>query len=183
MRPDRYEPSLPGRRRLSGFIQKRGSKLGLPTWGGFLFGSAFVAVGTFIVLIGTKILPIDPSTVHAPYWVLTAAGISFALGGLMVWGMSGRQLLANRRRTQAIRQYPNEPALADYPWHPDGFTVSEWTGAAKAVALALRLENRCGYQADHAEPLKRQQPRCGCRTRPEEGTPRMAHINTAGVCV
>jgi hypothetical protein len=39
----------------------------------------------------------------------------------------------------AGRRYPNEPALADYRWHPDGFEVSEWPGAAKAVAFAIGL--------------------------------------------
>lgn len=139
MSPDRYEPSLPGRRRLSGMMQRRGSKMGLPTWGGFLFGGVFVAAGTGIVLVGTKVLPVDPASVHAPYWVLTMAGASFALGGFMVWGMAGKQFAANRRRTRATGQYSDEPALADYPWHPDGFAVSEWTGAAKAAGVALGL--------------------------------------------
>jgi hypothetical protein len=139
MTPDRYEPSPAGRRRLSGDLQQRGSKMGLPTWGGFLFGSVFVAVGTAIVLVGTKVLPVDPSSVHAPYWVLTVAGMSFALGGLMVWGMAGKQFAANRRRIAVTRQHPNEPALVDYPWHPEGFEVSEWPGVAKAAGLAIGL--------------------------------------------
>jgi hypothetical protein len=113
--------------------------MGLPSWGGFLLGSIFVAVGTAIILMGTKILAVDPASVKAPYWVLTVAGASFALGGLMVWGMAGKQFAANRRRKEAARQYPNEPALADYQWHPDGFEVSEWPGAAKAVCFAVGL--------------------------------------------
>ena len=139
MIPDRYEVSTTGRRRLSGVIQKRGSKLGLPTWGGFIFGGIFVAAGSTIILVGTKSLHVDPATVHAPYWVLTAAGASFALGGFMVWGMAWKQAAANHSRLEATRRHPDEPALADYPWHPDGFTVSEWTGAARTVALAIGL--------------------------------------------
>ncbi len=139
MKPDRYEPSSPGRRRLSGTFQKRGSKLGISTWGGFLFGGVFVAVGTWIILVGTRVIAVNPSSVHAPYWVLTVAGASFAAGGLMVWGMAWKQFAANRQRLQATRQYPNEPALADYHWHPEGFQVSEWPGLAKALALALGL--------------------------------------------
>jgi hypothetical protein len=139
MKPDRYEASSDGRRRLSGFIQKRGSRLGFPSWGGFLFGIPFVAAGALIVLVGMKVVRVDPASVHAPYWVLTVAGVSFALGGLMVWGMAWSQLAANRQRLQAARQYPNEPALADYHWHPDGFEVSGWDDAAKAVGWAIGL--------------------------------------------
>ena len=98
-----------------------------------------MAVGTAIVLMGTKVLHTDPASVHAPYWVLTVAGVSFALGGFMVWGMAWKQFVANRSRLEATCRHPDEPALADYPWHPDGFTVSEWTGAAKAVATAIGL--------------------------------------------
>ena len=61
-----------------------------------MFGGLFVAVGTSIILMGTKVFAVDPSSVHAPYWVLTVAGVSFALGGFMVWGMAWRQFAANR---------------------------------------------------------------------------------------
>jgi hypothetical protein len=111
----------------------------MPSWAGLLFGSLFVGVGTLIIMVGTKALPVNPASVHAPYWVLTVAGASFAMGGLMVWGMAWRQFAANRERRQAARQYPDEPALADYHWHPDGFEVSPWTGAAKALAFAIGL--------------------------------------------
>ncbi len=113
--------------------------MGFSTRGGFLFGSVFVAVGIAIILMGTKVLAVDPASVHAPYWVLTVVGASFALGGLMVWGMAWKQFAANRQRTEAARQHPNEPALADYPWHPGGFEVSEWTNAAKALGVAVGL--------------------------------------------
>jgi hypothetical protein len=139
MQPDRYEISSAGRHRLSGNLQKRSTKLGLPTWGGYLFGGLFVAVGTTIVLLGTKILPVNPASVHAPYRTLTVAGVSFALGGFMVWGMAWIQFAAERSRCEAALRHPGEPALADYPWHPDGFTVSSWMGAAKLLALVLGM--------------------------------------------
>jgi len=139
MQPDRFEVSTAGRRRLTGSIRKRGTKLGMPTWGGFLFGGIFVAIGTPIVLMSTKTVHVNPASVHAPYWVLTVAGASFALGGFLVWGMTWKQFAANRSRTEAARRHPDELALADYPWHPDGFTVSEWTVATQAVATAIGL--------------------------------------------
>lgn len=139
MTPDRYKVSAFGRQRLTGNIQKRGTRLGLPTWGGFAFGSLFVVAGGSITLAGTKIFPVNPTSVHAPYWVLTVVGISFVLGGFAVWSGAWRQFAANRRRQEAARRHPDEPALADYPWHPDGFTVSEWTGVTKAFAMAMFL--------------------------------------------
>ena len=139
MQPDRYETSSTGRSRLSGNLQKRGSKLGMSNWGGFLFGGVFVAVGTWIILVGTKVVAVNPTSVHAPYWVLTVAGASFALGGFIVWSMTWKQFAIDRSRREAARQHPDEPALADYPWHPDGFTVSEWTSATKTIAAAIGL--------------------------------------------
>jgi hypothetical protein len=137
MKPDRYEASPAGRRRLTGQLQRRGARMGLLSWAGFLFGAALVGVGTFIVLVGTKVVPVDLASVRVPYWVLTAAGASFGLGGLMIWGMAAKQFAANRQRLNAVRKYPDEPALADYRWHPDGFEDSPWAGAAKAVAFAI----------------------------------------------
>ena len=113
--------------------------MGIPSVFGFLFGGLFVAVGTYISLMGTKVVSVDPASVRAPYWVLTVAGVSFALGGMAVWGTAGKQFAADRRRIQAARRHPNEPALADYPWHPDGFEVSEWPGVAKLTTFSISL--------------------------------------------
>jgi hypothetical protein len=129
MTPDRYEVSPDGRRRLTGILQKRGSRMGLSTGGGFAFGGAFVAAGAAMIIGGAK----------ERNWPLQAAGVFFALGGFWVWSMAWKQSAANRRRAMAAGQYPNETALADYRWHPDGFEVSEWTRLAKAVAIALGL--------------------------------------------
>lgn len=111
----------------------------MSTGGGFAFGGVFVATGTIIPLVGTKVLKVDPASVQAPYWVLSLCGLSFALAGLMVWGMTWRQFAANRRRAEAASRYPGEPALADYAWHPEGFEVSEWPGLAKAIAADVFL--------------------------------------------
>jgi hypothetical protein len=139
MTPDRYEVSPRGRGRMTGQLKKRSRRLGLPTWGGFLLGAVFAATGAWVILVGTKVVAVNPATVHAPYWVLTVAGAAFAAGGLWLWSMTGVQAAANRRRTVAARRHPNEPALADYPWHPDGFTVSEWTRLVQSLAVALGL--------------------------------------------
>jgi hypothetical protein len=58
MTPDRYEISPAGRRRVQGTAQKRGAKMGLPTWGSFAFGSVFVAVGTGVMFMGMKVIKV-----------------------------------------------------------------------------------------------------------------------------
>ena len=74
MTPDRYEVSPPGTRRLTGTLQQRGAKMGMSSVGGFLFGGVFVGAGAAIILMGTKVIHVDPRSVHAQYWVLTVFG-------------------------------------------------------------------------------------------------------------
>lgn len=50
-----------------------------PWW----FGGLFLAAGGFIILIGMEVIPVDPSSVHAPMWVITMAGDVFFMGGVM----------------------------------------------------------------------------------------------------
>jgi len=139
MKLDRYESCNGARRRLQGRTERRGSQTGIPTWGMFLFGIPFAAAGAAIMLVGTRVIRVDPSTVHAPYWVLTAAGAVFALGGLMVWGMAGRQWAANRRRLAATGRQRDEPALRDYDWDTRGFEAPRWKRAAGALGGAAFL--------------------------------------------
>jgi len=49
-----------------------------------LFGGIFAAPGILIMAVGTKTLEVDPSTVHAPYWLLTMIGGMFAIAGLWI---------------------------------------------------------------------------------------------------
>jgi hypothetical protein len=138
MNLDRYESSA-NRRRLSGRTERRGSQTGLPTWGALAFGGVLVAVGTGVVLMGSRVIPVDPKSVHAPWWVLTVFGLVFALAGLAVWGMATRQYRAKQRRRDAIRRRPDEPALADYAWDIRGYTAPRWSRVAKALTLAVAM--------------------------------------------
>lgn len=124
------------RQRLAGRTERRGSQTGFPTWGAFAFGGIFAAVGTAIMLVGLRVIPVDPKGVHAPWWVLTVMGSVFALAGLAVWGMAVRQWRSEQRRREAEQRNPGEPALADYGWDITGFTPSRWSRAAKALAGA-----------------------------------------------
>jgi hypothetical protein len=157
---DRYEVAAVGRRRLSGRTERRGAQTGLPTWGAMLFGGAFVIAGILIILVGTKIIPVDAKGVHAPYWVLTVFGGVFALAGFMVWGMAAKQHAANRRRAEAQRRHPGEAALADYAWDPREFRAARWPRAAKAVGgaafmtLFLSMFNWWAFFANGPWPVK-----------------------------
>jgi hypothetical protein len=123
-------------RRLSGVIEKRGSQTGLPTVGMFLFGLPFAGIGAFATLAGLKVVRVNSSSVHAPYFVLTAFGLVFAIGGLTLWNMAWRQYQSNHRRARALEHHVNEPALEDYDWDPRGFRSHCWTKTAKAIAGA-----------------------------------------------
>jgi hypothetical protein len=136
MTPDRYEASLAGPRRLTGRTERRGSQTGFSTAGAIAFGGAFVAVGVGIMLVGLRVIPVDPKGVHAPYWILTVMGAVFASAGVWVWTMAARQFAANRRREDALLRYAGEPALADYAWDPQGLASKRWSLAARALAGA-----------------------------------------------
>jgi hypothetical protein len=139
MTPDHYQTSPHGQGRLPGNQKRRGTRLGFPTWGGFVFGSAFVAAGVFVILLGTNFLHPNPGRVRKLLWVVAVAGASFVGGGIWVWSMAWDQFASNRRREKAAGEFKNEPALADYRWHPDGFVVSEWALLVKSFSLAMAL--------------------------------------------
>ncbi len=48
------------------------------------FGGAFFLTGSFIVLVAADIIHTDPSSIHAPRWVLAAVGGVFMIAGMMV---------------------------------------------------------------------------------------------------
>jgi hypothetical protein len=121
-------------RRLNGVIEKRGLQTGLSTVGMFLFGLPFAGIGAFAALAGLKVVPVNPASVHAPYFILTAFGLVFACGGLMLWNMAWRQYQSNHRRDRALEHHVNEPALEDYAWDPRGFRSHCWAKVAKSVA-------------------------------------------------
>lgn len=152
MKPDRYESSS-GRRRLAGRTERRGAQTGFPTWGAFLFGGVFVAVGSGIVLIGIGIFVVEPSSLHAPLWVMTVFGSVFALAGMMVWGMAWKQYRSNTRRIESARAYPGEEAFADYNWDPRGFEAPRWSrplaaaGGAGFLTLFLSIFNYWAFWA------------------------------------
>lgn len=52
-----------------------------PWW----FGAVFILAGGAIMAIGLDWIRVDPSSIHAPRWVLTACGGMFALAGAMVY--------------------------------------------------------------------------------------------------
>jgi len=125
-------------RRINGGVQ-RGYKLaGFSALGGFLFGVPFVGMGVFIIMIGTGNFKIDPSTVHAPYGVITIAGVLFAFAGLLVWGMAIKQLMAERRHSAMIAAHQST-AVTDYPWDTRGFTPDKWAPVRNGITGIILL--------------------------------------------
>ncbi len=124
-------------RRLAGRTERRGAQTGFSVFGACAFGGVFVITGSVITLVGMRIIPVDPAGVHAPWWVLTVIGVVFALCGLGVWGMALRQQRREAYRAKTMEQYPDSPAMKDYPWDPRGFTPPRWSGAFKALGGAI----------------------------------------------
>ena len=139
MKLDRYEIAPAGRRRLSEAGEQRGSQVDgfSSAWGAFAFSSVFVVAGTLILLVGTRLIPVDPKGLRAPWWVLTVFGTVLALAGSLVWGKAWKQFAATQRRREIARQHSAEPALVDYGWDPRGFAAPRWKPAATALGGAL----------------------------------------------
>ena len=65
---------------------------------GILFGGIFFLAGSLVVLVAADIIHSDPSSIHAPRWVLAAFGGVFVLVGILVamqasFGPGGQQTL------------------------------------------------------------------------------------------
>jgi hypothetical protein len=50
----------------------------------FIFAAIFSLAGLFILLAAFDVIALDPGSIHAPRWVLAAAGLMFLLGGFMI---------------------------------------------------------------------------------------------------
>ncbi len=61
--------------------------------GRFFMALAMFGIGGFLLGIATGWITVDPSTIHAPLWVLGAAGMVFALAGVMIL-LAGNERLA-----------------------------------------------------------------------------------------
>lgn len=103
---------------------------------GIAFGGVFVAAGAFIMGIGTHIIPVDPDSVNAPYWTLTAVGACFAAAGLFVSGGALQQGWRAARWKRLRRERPFEPWFADYPWEERGFRPPAWGRVIKSALAA-----------------------------------------------
>jgi hypothetical protein len=106
---------------------------------GFLFGIPFMAAGTAIILIGLKIIPYDPSSIHAPYWVLTLAGGMFIGAGAILWAIVLKEHIRILKWRRFAGENPGSKVYADYPWDFRGITKSPWGPALKSFWGTLFL--------------------------------------------
>ncbi len=92
-----------------------------------LFGIPFAGVGIFIIMISLGKVDVDPSSIHAPLWVLGVAGWVFAAAGLFLifHGFDGMRRETERKR--GMEQYPRQPWMWDHPWDPAGYTDDKLT--------------------------------------------------------
>jgi hypothetical protein len=103
-------------------LSRQTTQGGLPASGigAALFGMPFFLAGLAILLIGLKVIPVDPSSVHAPYWLVTLSGFIFLAPGayFILHGLRG--VAAARRREEMRFRRQDAPWLADYPWQREG---------------------------------------------------------------
>ena len=138
MQLSRFESSS-DRTRLAGRTGQRGSQTGWSVFGLAVFSLPFLAIGVVIMLAGTGVIAMSPKNQQAPPWVLTIAGLIFALGGLIVLGMALRQHAVLRRRKEQAALHPDEPALADYGWDRSGFEAPRWSRPVRTLLAAVFL--------------------------------------------
>ena len=50
----------------------------------FFCGLLAVAMGLFLLLVSLGVVPVKPRSVHAPIWILSAAGLAFLLAGISI---------------------------------------------------------------------------------------------------
>lgn len=108
-------------------------------WPSVIFGIPFLAVGVFIFLLSIGVIPAEPGSVHAPMWVLSAAGLMFGIPGfiLMIHGAKG---LSRKVRLEAGRDLrPDKPWLWDYAWEPLGISETKQKDVLNHFLAAIFL--------------------------------------------
>lgn len=110
---------------------------GLSLFGGLGLGLIFVTAGTFFILVGQKVMLVNPSKIYAPYWLVSVFGGIFAMGGLIVWTRLFKEQLMIRRRMPSDARHPYATALKDYPWDTKGMMKSPWPRVGKSLFATL----------------------------------------------
>jgi len=126
--------------------------------GGVVLGLVFLAAGGGIAAVGLEVVPVDPATVHAPYWVVTLVGAIFAFPGLGIVLASIRHLAVQARHRRVTAARPDEPWHADYTWPerwaPDrARDVARPFGAAAFITLFLVPFNYLLFVHETSAPL------------------------------
>lgn len=114
----------------------------VPMKGGFsmlIFGSLFVIVGAFIVCLGLDVFDVPGSRKNAPPFVLIAVGLLFFISGLFVClgGLVGFRNQYRFKQKQA--EYPDQPAMKDYPWDVAGASYSHLAPVIKGGFFVIFL--------------------------------------------
>ena len=52
--------------------------------GRFICGLLAAAMGSFLILVGLGVVPVNPRSVHGPMWIVNAAGVMFFLAGVSI---------------------------------------------------------------------------------------------------
>ncbi|MBK8597702.1 MAG: hypothetical protein IPP07_19885 [Holophagales bacterium] len=114
-----------------------------------LFGLPFAAMGGFMILASSGVLPAEDSSFHASRLIVGAIGGLFLLAGLVVIGSGVAGLLRGLRVRRRQRERPWEPWYWDHPWDPQAYrlgTVGKTvTDVVGMVAVSVFVTPFCVY--------------------------------------
>jgi hypothetical protein len=119
MLPLTYEPGSGSPQRLPAVYQTRGHSTESSPVAGVLFGTALVAAGAWITLCGLRILKLG-GRLNIPHEMLVPIGAVGIGAGLFMWVHTWLRRQDDLHHRAIRLRHPDEPALADYPWNPEG---------------------------------------------------------------
>jgi hypothetical protein len=101
--------------------------------GASLFGLIFVAAGTFVVLLGLRVIPAPDSSFNVPPPMVAACGLVFLVPGLIFVFHGIRGWLRQRRYDAHAALNPGAPWAYEHPWQREGESRTGWRKVGKSL--------------------------------------------------
>src|SRR5687767_8670973 len=113
--------------------------LGVYGKGAAVMGAIASATGFFILAMGMKWIHSKPGSVHVPFWVLSAIGLSFLAAGLSISFNGLRDMARTKWVGQARLRSPEKPWLWDFAWDSSKASFDPYEKAFKGLMACVFL--------------------------------------------